>query len=160
DATQAIAAGVNVLLSPEAFEAFRQDGMEAPLGQCRTFDASADGFVRGEGAAAVLLKRRSAAIAANDRIYALIRGTATNHDGRTSSLPVPSPSAQTSVIELALARAETSPDQIRYVEAHGTGTKLGDPVELRGLADAFKCSHVRSGACAIGSVKSNLGHLE
>src|SRR5262249_54002550 len=156
----AIAGGVNVLLSADAFEAFRQDGMESPSGRCRTFDAAADGFVRGEGAALVLLKRQSDAVRDGDRILAVIRGSATNHDGRTSSLPVPSPAAQCRVIELAHERAGTSPAEIDYVEGHGTGTKLGDPIEVRGLTDAFRAASPRSGSCALGSVKSNLGHLE
>ncbi|MFO0724752.1 MAG: beta-ketoacyl synthase N-terminal-like domain-containing protein [Myxococcota bacterium] len=160
DVDAAIAGGVNLLLSPEAFEAFRQDGMEGAGGQCRSFDASADGFVRGEGAGAVLLKRLSAAIKDQDTIYAVIRGSASNHDGRTNALPVPSPVAQRKVIELAHARAGTSPDTIDLVEAHGTGTRLGDPIEVRGLTDAFRAVSAEVGVTALGSIKTNLGHLE
>jgi SagB-type dehydrogenase family enzyme len=160
DVDLAIAGGVNVILAPRPFEAFRQDGMESAWGACRTFDAGADGFVRGEGAAAVVLKRLSQAIADGDHVHAVICGTASNHDGRTSALPVPSPRAQRDVILEAHRRGGTSPRQISYVEAHGTGTPLGDPIELRGLTDAFRMHVPESGVCALGSIKTNLGHLE
>ena len=158
DADLAIAAGVNLLLSAATFDAFRQDGMESPTQRCRTFDAGADGFVRGEGAAAILVKPLDAAMRDRDTIHAVIRGAAVNHDGRTNSLPVPSPKSQQQVIELAHRRAGTSPRDISYVEAHGTGTKLGDPIELKGLTAAFESAP--RGACPIGSVKTNIGHLE
>ncbi len=160
DVDLAIAGGVNVILSPRPFEAFRQDGMESVGGACRTFDARADGFVRGEGAGALVLKRLSQALADGDHVHAVIRGTAANHDGRTTALPVPSPRAQRDAIVEAHRRGGTSPRDVSYVEAHGTGTALGDPIELRGLTDAFRPHVPESAVCAIGSIKTNLGHLE
>jgi acyl transferase domain-containing protein len=160
DIDAAVAGGVNLLISPRPFEAFRQDGMESASGRCRTFDAGADGFVRGEGAAAVVLKRHADAVRDGDHVLALVRGSATNHDGRTNSLPVPSPVAQRDVIERAHRRAGTRPAEVGYVEAHGTGTKLGDPIEIRGLTDAYRGDSAANAVCALGSVKSNLGHLE
>lgn len=160
DFDMAIAAGANLLLSPEFFDAFRQDGMEAAGGLCRSFDAGADGFVRGEGVVAVLLKPLARAVADGDTIHAVVRGSATNHDGRTSSLAVPSPRSQQAVIEEAQRRAGITPSEISYVEAHGTGTRLGDPIEVRGLSAAFSAHSPLRAYCGIGSLKSNLGHLE
>lgn len=156
DCDQAIAGGVNLLLSPFGFEAYRQDGMESASGLCRTFDAGADGFVRGEGVGAVLLKPLEDALADGDHIRAVILGTATNHGGRTNALSVPSAVAQAEVIRKALDRADLTATDIDYVEAHGTGTKLGDPIEIRGLESALEGAT----EIGVGSVKTNIGHLE
>src|SRR5262249_2954673 len=133
----------------------------APDGRCKTFDASADGFGRGEGCGMIVLRRLSDAVRAEDQILALIRGSAVNHDGPSSGITVPNPKAQEHVIRDARAVAGIDPALVGYVEAHGTGPILGDPVELRALA-----SVVRNGDCnghgpvVVGSVKTNLGHLE
>ncbi|WP_344593358.1 SDR family NAD(P)-dependent oxidoreductase [Streptomyces violaceusniger] len=158
----ALAGGVNVLLSPTGFLAFGKSGMLSPDGRCKTFDHRADGYVRGEGVAAVLLKPLSRAQAEGDHVYALVRGTAVNHGGRANSLTAPNPQAQTDVIVRAHRAAGVSADTITYVEAHGTGTALGDPIEVNGLVDAFCAlgSGGRTGYCALGSVKTNIGHLE
>ena len=133
----ALAGGTNVILSPEIGIAFSKAHMMAADGRCKTFDARADGFVRGEGCGVVVLKRLSDAVADRDRILALIRGSAINQDGRSSGLTVPSVSAQQAVIREALANGAVSPEQVDYIEAHGTGTALGDPIEARALASVF-----------------------
>ncbi|MEV8129126.1 SDR family NAD(P)-dependent oxidoreductase [Streptomyces sp. NPDC085944] len=158
----ALAGGVNVILSPTGFLAFGKSGMLSPDGRCKTFDHRADGYVRGEGVAAVLLKPLSRALADGDHVHALIRGTAVNHGGRANSLTAPNPQAQTEVIVRAHRAAGVSADTITYVEAHGTGTALGDPIEVNGLVDAFRelGGGTRTGYCALGSVKTNVGHLE
>ncbi|WP_262704979.1 MULTISPECIES: SDR family NAD(P)-dependent oxidoreductase [Streptomyces] len=158
----ALAGGVNALLSPTGFLAFGKSGMLSPDGRCKTFDHRADGYVRGEGVAAILLKPLSRAQADGDHVYALVRGTAVNHGGRANSLTAPNPQAQTDVIVRAHRAAGVSADTITYVEAHGTGTALGDPIEVNGLVDAFRAlgSGGRTGYCALGSVKTNVGHLE
>ncbi len=158
DCESAIVSAVNLILSPAVFAAFRQDGMEAVGGQCRTFDASADGFVRGEGVAALLLKPLRRAMADGDQVHAVIKGTAVNHDGRMNALEIPNPLSQREVIALAHQRAGTRVEMIDYIEAHGTGTALGDPIEFKGLVLAS--NGARPGSCGLGSVKSNLGHLE
>jgi polyketide synthase PksN len=160
DCETAIVGSVNLLLSPASFEAFRQDGMEASGGYCRTFDHGADGFVRGEGVAVIVLKPMAVAQRDHDTILAVIRGSATNHDGRTNALAVPNPETQQEVILLAHRRAGISAESISYVEAHGTGTSLGDPIEVSGLTKAFRQATDRKSFCAIGSVKTNIGHLE
>lgn len=158
----ALAGGVNVILSPTGFLAFGKSGMLSPDGRCKTFDHRADGYVRGEGVAAVLLKPLSRALADGDHVHALIRGTAVNHGGRANSLTAPNPQAQTDVIVRAHRAAGVSADTITYIEAHGTGTALGDPIEVNGLVDAFRelGGEGRTGYCALGSVKTNVGHLE
>ncbi len=156
---QAIAGGVNVLLSPAMTLAFQRAGMLSPTSRCRTFSADADGYVRGEGAGAVLLKPLRKAVEDGDTIHAVIRGSAVNHDGRSKvGLTAPNPKAQTDVILAALDDAGLAPDAVSYVEAHGTGTPLGDAIELRGLGAAFGAG--RREPCLLGSVKTNLGHLE
>jgi acyl-CoA synthetase (AMP-forming)/AMP-acid ligase II/3-oxoacyl-(acyl-carrier-protein) synthase/acyl carrier protein len=155
---QAIAGGVNVLLSPEVWAALEEGRMLSPGGACRTFDAEADGYVRGEGCGMVVLKRLPDAEAAGDEIWAVVRGTAVNHDGRSNGLTAPSGSAQREVIRAALAAARVAPAEVGYVEAHGTGTPLGDPVEVRALAGVL--GEGRTRPLALGSVKTNIGHLE
>ncbi len=153
----ALAGGVNLLLSPDAMIALTKGRMLSPAGQCHTFDAAADGYVRGEGAGIVVLRRLSTARHNNDPILAIIRGTAINQDGRSNGLTAPSGAAQEDVIRRAMAAAGIGPDQIDYVEAHGTGTALGDPIEIRALTATLT---PRTRPLAIGSVKTNIGHLE
>lgn len=163
----AIAGGVNVLLSPALYLAFGNAGMLASDGRCKTFDARADGYVRGEGAGAVLLKKLEHAVADGNPIYGVIRGTGVNHGGHATALTAPNPNAQAELIIDIYKRAKIDPNTVGYIEAHGTGTSLGDPVEINGLKKAFKelnklngSGVSRQGYCAIGSVKTNVGHLE
>ena len=163
----AIAGGVNVLASPETHISFIKAGMLSANGRCKTFSAQADGYVRGEGVGMLVLKTRSAAERDGDHIYALIRGTAQNHGGRANSLTAPNPRAQAELIKEALRAARVAPHTVGYIEAHGTGTPLGDPIEVQGLKSAFKelaeeqgQLQLASGSCALGTVKSNIGHLE
>ncbi len=156
----ALAAGVNVMCSPETTIALSKAHMLAPDGRCKTFDASADGFSRGEGCGVLVLKRLEDAVADGDRVLALIRGTAANQDGRSGGLTVPNGPAQESVIRAALADAGVESRDIDYVEAHGTGTSLGDPIEVRALAGALGEGRSHADPLVIGSVKTNIGHLE
>ncbi len=158
DCKMAVVAGVNALLNQDNYVAFSRMSMLSPDGRCKAFDASANGFVRAEGVGAVVLKPLSAARAAGDKIYAVIRGTAANQDGRTNGITLPSQHAQEALIRQACRAANVSPGDIGYVEAHGTGTPVGDPIETAALGSAL-CEG-RSDACLIGSVKTNLGHLE
>ncbi len=160
ECSMALAGGVNVMLTPEAFVAFAAWGMMAPDGRCKTFDADADGFVRGEGCGMVVLKRLDDAVAAGDRILALMRGSAVNQDGRSSGLTVPNGPAQQAVIRRALAEARVRGGDIGYVEAHGTGTALGDPIEVEALGAVLGEGRPADRPLVIGSVKTNLGHLE
>ncbi|MBS4097950.1 MAG: amino acid adenylation domain-containing protein, partial [Sulfuricella sp.] len=156
----ALAGGVNVMISPLMGVAECAANMLAPDGRCKTFDAAANGYGRGEGCGMVLLKRLSDAVAAGDRIVAVIRGSAVNHGGQASGLTVPSPLAQAEVMRAALANAGVQPEQVAYVEAHGTGTPLGDPIEIDGLKSVYCRNRSQDDALLVGSVKSNLGHLE
>ena len=156
----AIAAGVNVALSPETSISVSKWGMMAADGRCKTFDAAADGFVRGEGCGVVILKRLSDALAAGDRIHAVIRGSAVNQDGPSSGLTAPNGKAQEAVIREALANAGVRPEEVGYVEAHGTGTSLGDPIEVEALGAVLCQGRKRQDALLIGAVKTNIGHLE
>ncbi|HSO74834.1 MAG TPA: type I polyketide synthase, partial [Blastocatellia bacterium] len=155
---QALAGGVNLILSPLATIALSQGKVLAPDGRCRAFDEAAAGMVRGEGCAIVVLKRLSHASQDGDNILALIRSSAVNQDGPSSGLTVPNGPAQVALIRAALARANISPGEIDYIEAHGTGTPLGDPIELRALGNVFAAERHRP--LVVGSVKTNLGHLE
>ncbi|WP_043711590.1 hybrid non-ribosomal peptide synthetase/type I polyketide synthase [Corallococcus macrosporus] len=156
----ALAGGVNLILSPELTIAFSQAGMMAADGRCKTFDASADGYVRSEGCGVVVLQRLSDARASGAPILAVIRGSAVNHDGLSNGLTAPSGAAQQDVIQQALRQARLSPEQVGYVEAHGTGTPLGDPIELAALKTALSPGRSATQRCFIGSAKSNIGHLE
>jgi acyl transferase domain-containing protein/thioesterase domain-containing protein/acyl carrier protein len=158
DCDQALVGGVNALLSADTFIAFSRMSMLSRQGRCKAFDAGADGFVRAEGVGAVLLKPLSAAQRDGDRIYAVIRATAANQDGHTNGITVPSSSAQQALILNACASAGIQPADIAYVEAHGTGTPVGDPIEARALGAAL--GHARAQPCLMGSVKTNIGHLE
>ncbi|KPC60798.1 hypothetical protein ADL29_27455, partial [Streptomyces chattanoogensis] len=156
----AIAGGVNLYLHPSSYVELCRSRMLATDGHCRSFGAGGDGFLPGEGVGAVLLKPLSAAEADGDPIHAVIVGSAINHGGRTNGYTVPNPRAQAALIRDALDRAGVSAAGIGYLEAHGTGTRLGDPVEIDGLNQAFAPDAAGSGGCALGSVKSNIGHLE
>ncbi|HEY3255571.1 MAG TPA: type I polyketide synthase, partial [Polyangiaceae bacterium] len=155
----ALVAGVNLMLSDAGSVAFSALNALSRRDACRPFDAQADGYVRGEGAGAVVLKRLSRALRDGDRIEALIKGTAVNHDGRSNGLTAPSGRAQEAVIRAALQRSNLAPAQIAYVEAHGTGTPLGDPIEVNSLGRVFGGPE-RDEPLTIGSVKANIGHLE
>jgi 3-oxoacyl-(acyl-carrier-protein) synthase/tryptophanase/pimeloyl-ACP methyl ester carboxylesterase/acyl carrier protein/NAD(P)-dependent dehydrogenase (short-subunit alcohol dehydrogenase family) len=163
----ALAGGVNVLLNPDVFVAFTQSGMLSPDGRCKTFDAAADGYVRGEGVGVVMLKPLDRALAEGDHVYAVVRGTAVNHCGRSASLTAPNPEAQADVLVRAHREAGADPATVTYIEAHGTGTRLGDPIEIEGLKKAFSRLYEEWGRpmprtphIGIGSVKTNIGHLE
>ncbi|MGW7367806.1 amino acid adenylation domain-containing protein, partial [Streptomyces sp. NPDC054841] len=157
---QAIVAGVHMGMSPQYFQLGSRLRSFSPTGRSRAFDAGADGFVPGEGVVSVVVKPLAAALRDGDRVRGVIRGTAVNHGGRTSGLTVPSGGGQQEVVAAALADAEVSPDSIGLVEAHGTGTGLGDPIEVEGLTRAWRRFTARSQFCALGSLKSNIGHLE
>ncbi|HET9622981.1 MAG TPA: beta-ketoacyl synthase N-terminal-like domain-containing protein, partial [Kofleriaceae bacterium] len=157
----ALVGGVSVMVAPEMTIAFSKARMMSADGRCKTFDAAADGYVRGEGCGVVVLKRLSDAIAAGDHIRAVVRGTAVNQDGKSSGLTAPNERAQAAVIRAALAAAGVTPDAIQYVEAHGTGTPLGDPIELRALGEALGRARAQGQPpLVVGSVKTNIGHLE
>jgi acyl transferase domain-containing protein/thioesterase domain-containing protein len=156
----AIAAGVNLLLSPTVTMAFQRAGALAPDGRCKPFSAAADGIGRAEGCAAVLLKRLSDAERDGDRVLAVVRATAVNSDGRSGGLMAPNPAAQRAVLSTAYARAGIAPQSVDYVEAHGTGTPLGDPIEAGALDAVLGRDRDPDQPLLLGSVKSNLGHLE
>lgn len=155
-----LAGGVNLILSPRGTIAACRAKMLSPSGQCKTFDASADGFVRGEGCGMLVLKRLSDAVANGDSILAVIRGSAVGQDGASGGLTVPNASAQQDVIQRALADAGVEPSQVDYIEAHGTGTSLGDPIEVRALGAVFAGQRETNRPLLMGSVKTNIGHLE
>ena len=156
----AVAGGVNLILVPELSIAFSKIGMMAPDGRCKTFDARANGYVRGEGCGVVILKRLSDALNDNDSVYAVIRGSATNHDGRSVGLMAPNMQAQQAVLRQALHNAGVESSQIGYIEAHGTGTPLGDPIEIEALTSVYGRRRSDASTCFVGSVKTNVGHLE
>ena len=158
--SMALAGGVNAVLLPDAGIAFSKADMMAADGRCKTFDAQADGFVRGEGCGIVIIKRLSDAQADGDRILALIRGSAVNQDGPSAGLTAPNGPSQVAVIREALADAGVAPADVSYVEAHGTGTSLGDPIEVQALGTALGQGRDADDRVMIGSVKTNLGHLE
>ena len=156
----ALAGGVTVMITPGGFIGFSQASMLSPEGRCKAFDGSADGFVRGEGAGMVLLKRLSQAIADGDPVHAVIIGTALNQDGHTNGISLPSPEAQAQLARDACANAEIATSRIGFVEAHGTGTAVGDPIEAHALSQALCEGRSAEAPLLIGSVKTNLGHLE
>lgn len=163
----ALAGGVSTLVSPDAYIGFTKAGMLCEDGRCKTFSDKANGYVRGEGAGMVFLKRLKDAERDGDNIYGVVRGTAENHGGRANSLTAPNPKAQADVIKTAYNNAGIDPRTVTYIEAHGTGTELGDPVEINGLKMAFKDLYESTGDkevtnkhCGLGSVKTNIGHLE
>ena len=156
----AIAGGANLILSPETNIYLSRVRAISPDGRCKTFDAGADGYGRGEGCAVIALKRLSDALADRNPILCLIKGSAINHDGRTSGLTVPSGRAQQALIREALQDAGVEPHRVDYVEAHGTGTPLGDPIELEALSAVFREGRNTAHPLMVGSIKTNLGHLE
>ncbi len=160
ESTLALAGGVNLILTPALTVGFSKLTALSPDGRCFAFDARANGFVRGEGAGMVVLKPLSQAIASGDSIYALIPGSAVNQDGRTNGLTAPSREAQEAVLLEAYQRAGISPGQVQYIEAHGTGTLLGDPIEARALGNVLARDRKPNNPVRLGSVKTNIGHLE
>lgn len=156
----ALAGGVNLMCAPESMVALCRLRALSPDGRCKTFDASADGYGRGEGCGVVVLERLADAMAHGHRVHAVIRGTAANHDGRSNGLTAPNGSAQEAVIRAALESGELEPRAISYVEAHGTGTLLGDPIEVLSLARVYGAGRSKSSPLRLGSVKTNFGHLE
>nr|CBD77732.1 polyketide synthase [Chondromyces crocatus] len=160
ESTLAIAGGVNAILTPHNTIAMSQLGAMAPDGRCKAFDARANGYVRSEGAGVVILKRLSDALRDRDPIYAVIRGSAVNQDGRTNGLTAPSRQAQEAVLREAFGRAGVASTEVQYVEAHGTGTPLGDVIEASALGAVLSSGASRLWPCAVGSVKTNIGHLE
>ncbi len=156
----ALVAGVNVLLSPGITAGFHRAGVLAADGRCKPFDAGADGIARGEGCGAVVLKPLRAARRAGDRVLAVIRGSAVNSDGRSNGLTAPNPAAQAALLRDAYAASGVDPSSVDYVEAHGTGTPLGDPLEAGALAAVLGAGREPDRPLLLGSVKSNLGHLE
>ncbi|WP_158852080.1 type I polyketide synthase [Saccharothrix deserti] len=155
----AIVGGVNVLLDPDLMVALSQAGMMSPSGRCKTFDADADGYVRGEGCGVVVLKRLSDADRDGDRVRALVVGTAVNQDGHSNTLTAPNSLAQQAVMRQALAASGLAATDIGYLEAHGTGTSLGDPIEMSSIAGVYGAPDARD-PLWVGSVKTNIGHLE
>ncbi|WP_035373166.1 non-ribosomal peptide synthetase [Pseudoduganella violaceinigra] len=162
----AVVGGVNTIVTPEAHISFSKAGMLCKDGRCKTFSDQANGYVRAEGAGMLVLKKLSAAERDGDHIYAVVRGTAENHGGRANSLTAPNSRAQAELLIAAYRQAGIDPRTVGYIEAHGTGTALGDPVEVTALKSAFKALYAGSGSgdtaahCGLGSVKSNIGHLE
>src|SRR5579864_1511243 len=162
ECTAALVGGVNLICHPDLSIAYHKAGMLAPDGTCKVFDARANGYVRSEGAVMVLLKPLSAAIAEGNQVHAVIKGSAINHGGLAGGLTVPNPQKQSELLQVAWKSAGIAPQDLTYIETHGTGTSLGDPIEIQGIQNAYSQSGSgkKAKACAIGSVKSNLGHLE
>lgn len=163
DCRWALVGGVNILLEPRITLAMGKAKMLSPEGRCKTFAADADGYVRGEGAGVLVLKTLKQALADNDQIHGVIRGSAVNHGGRANSMTAPNPQAQADLVHQLYQRVGISPDQVSYIETHGTGTPIGDPIEINALKEAWQRGGYQpaSGArCALGALKSNIGHLE
>ncbi|MHA5051011.1 type I polyketide synthase [Streptomyces sp. SD15] len=160
ECTLALAGGVNLTLVPESTIGSTKFGGLSPDGLCKTFDARANGYVRGEGGAYLALKTLSQAVTDGDRIYCVIEGSAVNNDGATPGLTVPSARAQEEVIRRAHEHAGTRPQDVQYVELHGTGTRVGDPVEATALGAALGTGRPADSPLRVGSAKTNVGHLE
>ncbi|CDJ36188.1 LOW QUALITY PROTEIN: uncharacterized protein EMH_0068860 [Eimeria mitis] len=160
DCKYALVAGANLMLTPHLFIAFCKARMLSPDGKCKTFDASADGYARGEGVAAAMLVPLNEAQEAKMEVLAVIRSTACNHVGRSASLIAPNGPSQADVVRSAIARAGIKPDDIAYVETHGTGTALGDPIEVHALKSVFANGRPKDAPLVLGAVKTNIGHLE
>ncbi len=165
----AVAGGVSLMLHPGTMIGAGELGVLSPDGRCKTFDRSANGYVKGEGVGAVLLKPVSRAVSDGDHIYAVIRGTAVNHGGKANSLTSPNSDAQAALLTAVYEGAGIHPDTVTYLELHGTGTELGDPVEVEGIKKAFRdlakranrpVTRTRKRFCGLGTVKTNIGHLE
>ncbi|MBO0879088.1 MAG: hypothetical protein J2P17_01640, partial [Mycobacterium sp.] len=160
ESTLALVGGVSLNIVPESTLTMERFGGLSPDGRCFTFDARANGFVRGEGGAAVVLKPLSRALADDDRVYCVITGSAVNNDGATRGFTIPSAEQQEEVIRAACRRARTAPGAVQYVELHGTGTKVGDPIEAAALGAALGSARRAGSPLMVGSVKTNIGHLE
>lgn len=163
----AIAGGINIILTPKFHQIFEKTGMLSSSGKCSTFDQQADGYVRSEGVGVLLLKPLSRAVQDRDQIYGVIKSVVENHGGRAQSLTAPNPTAQAQLIKDAYTLSQISVNSIDYLETHGTGTRLGDPIEINGLKESFRAltadaaqPAVKTPWCGIGSVKTNIGHLE
>jgi len=156
----ALSGGVNLMLAPEFMSTISQAHFLSPDCRCRTFDKDGKGYVRGEGAGLVVLKKLSKAVDDGDQIYGLIKGTGVNQDGQTPSIAVPSLDAQKTLIERVLKACSISPEQVNYVEAHGTGTAVGDPIEFNSLSEVLGQNRSTNNHCYVGSIKTNIGHLE
>ncbi|HEY7489577.1 MAG TPA: SDR family NAD(P)-dependent oxidoreductase, partial [Candidatus Tectomicrobia bacterium] len=160
ECTLALVGGVNAILKPETTIGFSRASMLSPDGRCKAFDARANGYTRSEGAGIVVLKPLSNAVADRDPIYAVIRGSAVNQDGHTNGMMVPNRFAQEAMLREAYRQAGCSPGQVQYIEAHGTGTPVGDPIEVQALGTVLSTDRPAGSDCVIGSVKTNIGHLE
>lgn len=160
ESTMALAGGANIILEPGASIFYTKAGLIAADGRCKSFDAGADGIVRGEGVGVVVLKLLSQALADGDPVYAIIRGNAVNQDGLTNGVTAPSQRAQEALLREVYQKAGVCPSQVQYVETHGTGTLLGDPIEAKALGAVMGIGRPAANPCAIGSVKTNIGHLE
>jgi len=158
--TRAVVGGVNMIFKPEWTISTSKGGFLSPDGRCKVFDARANGYVRSEGVGAVLLKPLSQALADNNRIYAVIHATGSNQDGHTKSVTIPSRQSQSELMRAVYQQAQIDPKQVGYVEAHGTGTPTGDPIETGAISYVFAKDRPADSPCKIGSVKSNIGHLE
>lgn len=156
----ALAGGVNLIQASMSYSVFHSAGMLSPDGQCKTFDDSADGYSRSEGCGMLVLKLLSAALRDGDTVHTVIRGSSVRQDGESAGLTVPNGIGQEAVMRTALADAGLGPADIQYVEAHGTGTSLGDPIEMGSIGDLFSQSHSASAPVLVGSLKTNLGHME
>ena len=167
ESSMAIAGGVSLTLSPKTMIGTSQLNIYSPSGRCKTLDKNADGYVKGEGVAAILLKPLSCAIEDGDNILGIVKGCSVNHGGRSNSITAPNPDAQARLLKQAYSEANIEPERISYLEMHGTGTNLGDPVEVEGMKSAFQQLAEfyakpiqKRNYCGIGSVKTNIGHLE
>ena len=160
ECTMALAAGVNIVLSPYPFIGFAKASMLSPTGRCHSFGAEADGYTRAEGGGILILKPLAAALRDGDRIHAVIRGTAVNSDGRTMGLSLPNVHAQSALLQQVYSAANIEPDALAYFEAHGTGTSAGDPIECQAIGAALGAARPPGNPLPIGSIKSNVGHLE
>ena len=158
ETASALVGGANLMVSPQSYVGFSRASMLSPTGRCHAFDARADGYVRAEGAGILVLKPLEAALADGDPIRAVIHATGVNSDGRTNGISVPSRDAQATLLRQVYEAAEVQPDDLSYLEAHGTGTPVGDPIEAAAIGEAL--ARRRSRPLPIGSVKTNIGHLE
>ena len=157
---KAVVGSINLILSPWISISYAKAGMTSPDGKCHTFDAGANGYCRGEGCGAVVLKRLSDAVRDGDAIYAVLRGSSVLQDGKSASLTAPNGRAQEQLLRAALADAGVDAQDVRYIEAHGTGTNLGDPIETEALARVYGDGRSDDDPLYVSSVKANIGHLE
>jgi acyl transferase domain-containing protein len=160
EAELALAGGVSLILTPDSDCMMSRAGILSKQGRCMTFDEQADGFVRGEGAGVIVIKPLAAALADDDQVLAVIRGSASNHDGRSASLTAPSKESQVELIAAACRSADVDPSTLDYVELHGTGTQKGDPLEAHALGEVLGVARPRGRPCLVGSIKTNIGHCE